>query len=62
MWDVPFWRRRQKLALFDYNEQKLKDYFPLNTVLDGLFQLCEKLFNIIIKVRTGVNAWHKDVR
>ncbi|XP_066149154.1 uncharacterized protein [Euwallacea fornicatus] len=62
LWDVPYWRRKQRTALYNYDEQKLKDYFPLNTVLTGLFQLCEKLFNIVIKIRTEVTAWHKDVR
>ncbi|KAF7282722.1 hypothetical protein GWI33_002115 [Rhynchophorus ferrugineus] len=62
LWDVPYWRRKQRLSLYNYSEDKLKEYFPLNVVLDGLFQLCENLFNIVIKTRTGVTAWHKDVR
>ncbi|KAL1501699.1 hypothetical protein ABEB36_006981 [Hypothenemus hampei] len=62
LWDVPYWRRKQKIILFDYDDNKLKNFFPLNTVLNGLFQLCEKLFNIVIKMRTGVTTWHKDVK
>ncbi|KAH1018599.1 hypothetical protein HUJ05_006337 [Dendroctonus ponderosae] len=62
LWDVPYWRLKQKQLLFGYDENKLKDFFPLNTVLNGMFQLCEKLFNIVIKVRSGVTGWHKDVR
>lgn len=62
LWDIPYWRRKQQRVLFKYDESKLKEYFPLNTVLGGLFQLCEKLFNIVIKARSGVTTWHKDVR
>ncbi|XP_050316271.1 uncharacterized protein LOC126750647 [Anthonomus grandis grandis] len=62
LWDIPYWRRKRRRALYNYDEAQLKNYFPLNTVLSGMFQLCEKLFNIVIKTRTGVTAWHKDVR
>nr|CAH7720514.1 unnamed protein product [Callosobruchus chinensis] len=62
LWDVPYWRRKQASTLFSYSEDKFKPYFPLNTVLDGLFQLAEKLFNIRIVQRTNVSTWHKDVK
>ncbi|GJQ78768.1 hypothetical protein Trydic_g2800 [Trypoxylus dichotomus] len=62
LWDVPYWRRKQRIAAFDFNEKSFQEYFPLPTVLNGLFELCERLFDITIKQRTGVSAWHKDVR
>lgn len=62
LWDVPYWRRKQLKSLFDYDEKTFKEYFPLPKVLEGLIQLCEKLFNIVIKQRHNVSTWHKDVR
>ncbi|CAH0546258.1 unnamed protein product [Brassicogethes aeneus] len=62
LWDVPYWRRKQKKTLFGYDDEVIKEYLPLNKVLDGLFQLCEKLFNIVIKQRSNVSVWHKDVK
>lgn len=62
LWDVPYWRRKQLKSAYEYDEQQIKEYFPLNKVLDGLFQLCEKLFNIVVKQRSDVSVWHKDVR
>lgn len=62
LWDVPYWRRKQCISTFNYNEEKLRDFFPLPKVLQGLFALCEKLFDITIKQRTGVSTWHKDVQ
>ncbi|XP_060519451.1 uncharacterized protein LOC132697809 [Cylas formicarius] len=61
LWDVPYWKRKQISNLFDYNEDNLKKYFPLKKVLQGLMQLCENLYNIVIKPRSGVSTWHKDV-
>lgn len=62
IWDVPYWRRKQLSSEILYDEQKFKEYFPLNNVLDGLFQLVERLFNITIKQRNNISGWHKDVK
>lgn len=62
LWDIPYWKRKQKKSLYNYNEELLREYFPLPKVLNGLIDLTEKLFNITIKERTGIKAWHKDVR
>ncbi|XP_018577312.1 probable cytosolic oligopeptidase A [Anoplophora glabripennis] len=62
LWDVPYWRRKQLKSLYDYEEETFKEYFPLPKVLEGLIQLCEKLFNIVIKQRHNVSTWHRDVR
>lgn len=61
LWDLPYWRRKQMQTIFHYTEENFKQYFPLHTVLTGLFQLCEKLFQIQIRQRNEVSAWHKDV-
>ncbi|PSN57744.1 hypothetical protein C0J52_00283 [Blattella germanica] len=45
-----------------YNEEELKEYFPLQRVLTGLFTLCEQLFGLHIQERPGVTTWHPDVR
>lgn len=62
LWDLPFWRRKQRKSLYDYDEKLLMKYFPLPKVLEGLFQLCEKMFNISIRPRSNISTWHKDVR
>ena len=62
LWDVPYWRNKQRNSLFNYKEEVFKEYFPLQTVLTGLFELCEKLFNVTIKQRNNISTWHKDVK
>lgn len=42
LWDVPYWRRKQCISLYNYNEEIYRQYFPLPNVLNGLFSLCEK--------------------
>ena len=62
LWDMPYWKRRQQVSLFNYNEQEIQEYFPLSNVLNGLFDLCENLFDIRFKERSNASTWHKDVK
>merc|ERR1712176_1574651 len=62
-WDVSFWAERMREAKFDVNDEVLRPYFPLPQVLEGLFQLANKLFGIKVEASDGLTpVWHKDVR
>ncbi|MDD2600072.1 MAG: M3 family metallopeptidase [Kiritimatiellae bacterium] len=62
-WDIAFWSERQREQLFDYSEEELSRYFPFPKVLDGMFKLAERIFNIHITLADGeAPLWHKDVR
>ena len=38
-WDVSFWAERLREARYDLNEEELRPYFALPSVLEGLFQV-----------------------
>lgn len=40
----------------------LNEYFEMNHVLSGLFDLCSALFGIKIEEQSSVKGWHLDVR
>eukprot|EP00668_Euglena_longa_P000212 GGOE01000294.1.p1 GENE.GGOE01000294.1~~GGOE01000294.1.p1 ORF type:complete len:744 (+),score=149.72 GGOE01000294.1:32-2263(+) len=62
-WDVSYWSERQREALYGFREDDLTPYFSLPRVLEGLFQLCNRLFGITIQAADGeVEVWHTDVR
>lgn len=61
-WDVPYWQRKQKWSLYGFDEDKIREYFPLPRVLTSLFNLCSTLFKIQIVEQSGVHTWHKDVK
>lgn len=62
LYDVPFWKRKHIKSVFNYDEDAIREFFPLPKVLTGLFELSEKLFQIKIVERAGVTTWHEDVR
>ena len=62
-WDKGFWVERQSQERFGYDEEALREYFPMETVLDGLFALIRTRFGVTFeRVTRNLRAWHKDVR
>ncbi|MGI8933761.1 M3 family metallopeptidase [Leptolyngbya sp. BC1307] len=62
-WDLPFWTERMRETQFDLNDEALRPYFPLPRVLEGLFDLAERLFGVSISAADGqAPVWHADVR
>ena len=47
--------------LLNVDNEKIREYFPLETVKNGTFRIYSKLFTINFKKLNGYNLWHKDV-
>lgn len=60
-WDVTYVSEKMKEAHFDFTDEDLKPYFPVNKVIQGLFSLVERLYGIRIQQSTEVDVWHPDV-
>ena len=61
-WDVTFWLEKYKQAKFSISNEELKQYFPADTVIDGLFALASKLYNVELSQDNTVTTWHEDAR
>lgn len=62
-WDVSYWAEKQREKLFNFTEEELRPYFPLNQVLDGLFGLAKRIFGVTITPANGeAPVWHEDVQ
>jgi oligopeptidase A len=61
-WDVTFYSERLQQSRFSVSQEQLRDYLPLTRVLQGLFEVAEKLFDVRIRERSGVPVWHPDAR
>src|ERR1019366_3706585 len=61
-WDVAYWAEKQRRALYDFDEEQLRPYFPAERVVEGMFAIVERLYGISVKRREGVPLWHEDVR
>ena len=62
-WDVSFWAEKQRETKFNFTEEELRPYFPLNQVLEGLFALAKRIFGVNITPANGsAPVWHEDVQ
>ena len=60
-WDVPYYAEKLKKAAFDISEEELRPYFPGPTVLQGMFEVVHRLFDIDVVPCPGMPVWHQDV-
>ena len=62
-WDLTFWSERLKEAKFDLTEEETRPYFALPAVLEGMFALVTRIFNVQVTAADGETpVWHPDVR
>ncbi|MGZ0166813.1 MAG: M3 family metallopeptidase [Planctomycetales bacterium] len=61
-WDVGFWAERLREKKFDYTDEELRPYFPLEKALAGMFDLVERIFGIKVRQSKDAPVWHEDVR
>ena len=61
-WDVAYYAEKQRAALFSFDEEALRPYFPLERVVAGLFELAGRLYGIRVTEQPGVPAWDPQVR
>jgi oligopeptidase A len=61
-WDLTYWSERLKESKFDLTEEELRPYFALPAVLDGMFGLVKRIFNIEVRPADGqAEVWNDDV-
>ncbi len=60
-WDVAYYAEKQRQAEYDFNEEALRPYFPLERVLNGLFATAQALYGIRI-VEREASTWDDAVQ
>ncbi|HBR68250.1 MAG TPA: peptidase M3, partial [Rhodospirillaceae bacterium] len=61
-WDVAYYSEKLKQSLFQFSSEDLRPYFPLDKVLEGVFEHFSKLFNLKFTANAAYPVWHKDVK
>jgi oligopeptidase A len=60
-WDVPFYSEKLKGHKFSLSEEMLRPYFPVSTVLEGMYEVVRRLYDIEIEACADMETWHADV-
>jgi oligopeptidase A len=61
-WDVGYYAEKQRKALYDFDEEALRPYFPLDRVVSGMFEIFGGVFGIRVKEQQGAPVWDPAVR
>ncbi|RAP57153.1 M3 family metallopeptidase [Oleiagrimonas sp. MCCC 1A03011] len=61
-WDAGYASEKLRQERYALDEEQIKPYFPLPSVIDGLFAVTQKLYGIELKPREDVATWHADAR
>lgn len=61
-WDSAYYSEKLKQKLFNLDDEKLKPYFKLENVIDGVFKVAEKLFGLSFKEVSSIDKYHDEVK
>ena len=61
-WDSAYVAEKQRLALYDFDEEALRPYFPLEQVMAGMFDIFSRLLSIRMVPEPDVEGWDPQVR
>ncbi|VAW25028.1 Dipeptidyl carboxypeptidase Dcp, partial [hydrothermal vent metagenome] len=61
-WDSAYYSEKLKKELFDLEEEQLKPYFKLENVIEGVFTVANKLYDLNFEEIFTVDKYHKEVK
>ena len=61
-WDAGYYAEKLRRARFDFDDEELRPYFPVDRVLGGLFTVVERLYGVKVEARSDAAVWHPSVR
>jgi len=60
-WDWWYYTEKLRKEKYDLEDTQLRPYFPLDNVVNGLFNVLNKLYGITFKINHEIPVYHKDV-
>ena len=61
-WDLSYYSEKYQQKKYQFSQEDLRPYFPIDKVLNGLFSLVKQLYGITICEEKDIDIWHPDVR
>ncbi|MSU49182.1 MAG: M3 family peptidase [Opitutus sp.] len=71
-WEMAFWAERLRQSRYDFDEEILRPYFPMDRVIAGMFELAGRVFGLQVVERAthpsspdqadATEVWHPEVK
>jgi oligopeptidase A len=60
-WDIAYWADKQRAARYDFDEEALRPYFPVERVVNGMFEIFGSILGFRV-TETSMPAWDPAVK
>ncbi|WP_435413720.1 M3 family metallopeptidase [Psychroserpens mesophilus] len=60
-WDGSYYSEKLKQKLYSLDDEQLKPYFKLENVIDGVFAIAERLYDLKFEEIDTIDKYHEDV-
>ena len=60
-WDWAYYHTEQRKRDYGIDQNEVADYFPLDGVIDGMFEITGHVFGLEYRRTKNAMAWHEDV-
>ncbi|MFT3831580.1 MAG: M3 family metallopeptidase [Opitutaceae bacterium] len=63
-WEIGYWSEKLRQERYAFDEEALRPYFPLARVIDGLFEVCRRVFGVraVEQPAGAAEVWHPEVK
>ena len=60
-WDLMYYKEGLKKEKYAFDSEELRPYFKAENVIDGVFEIANKLYGLEFKKQDNIQTWHKEV-
>ena len=60
-WDAAYYAEKLRQARYDFDEEQLRPYFPMERVLAGMYDLVQRLYGVRVERDPSVAGWDPAV-
>jgi len=62
-WEVAYWAEKKRREEYDFDDEQLRPYFAMESVIAGMFDIASEVFGIELNEQTGdLELWHESVK
>lgn len=61
-WDLAYYSEKLREKKYNFNSEDLRPYFPLERVVEGVFEHARRLYGLSFKERSDIPVYHPEVK
>lgn len=62
VWDIPYYSEQLQQSIFNFTQEDVRPYFPIDQAMSGMFAIVNKLYGISIVEQPNISTWHPHAK